>query len=152
MNIISVGIDVSKGKSTVSAYEWGDIVVMKPHNVVHTAAALSELADSLKQLDGDRTVRCEIRVVMEHTGRYWLPIAQVLHEAGLFVSAVNPKLIKDYGDNKLRKVKTERRVAADKALQLNNWPRTTSFLTLLPSLPGKSCWSSAVSLTAPASY
>ena len=101
MTLISVGIDVSKGKSTVSAYRWGDIMVMKPHDVPHTASALSELADLLKQLGSD------VRVVMEHTGRYWLPIAQALHDAGLFVCAVNPKLLKDYTDNKLRKVKTD---------------------------------------------
>jgi len=35
-------------------------------------------------------------------GFLWL---QVLYEAGLFVSAVNPKLIRDFGDNKLRSVK-----------------------------------------------
>ncbi|GHU96275.1 hypothetical protein FACS1894208_10670 [Clostridia bacterium] len=102
MNMICVGIDVSKGKSTVCAVAWGDIVVIKVHDAPHTATALSELADSLKRLDGD------VRVVLEHTGRYWLPVAQVLHGAGLFVSAVNPKLIKDYKDNKLRKVKTDK--------------------------------------------
>ena len=97
-----VGIDVSKGKSTVSACQWGDIVVMKPHDVPHTASTLSELADSLKQLGG------EVRVVMEHTGKYWLPVAQVLYEAGLFVCAVNPKLVRDFGDNKLRTVKNDK--------------------------------------------
>jgi transposase len=103
MDIICVGIDVSKGKSTVSAFRWGDIVLVKPHNVAHTASALSELADSLKRLDG------EVRIVLEHTGRYWLPVAKVLREEGLFVSAVNPKLIKDYKDNKLRQVKTDKK-------------------------------------------
>ncbi len=97
-----VGIDVSKGKSTVSALGWGDIILMKPHEVPHTASALGELADSLRQLPG------EVRVVMEHTGRYWLPIAQVLHKAGLFVCAVNPKLTRDFGDNKLRSIKNDK--------------------------------------------
>jgi len=109
MNIICVGIDVSKGKSTVSAFRWGDVMLVKPHDVPHTASALSELADSLKRLGGEGTVPCEVRVVLEHTGRYWLPIAKVLREAGLFVSAVNPKLIKDYKDNKLRQVKTDKK-------------------------------------------
>jgi len=102
MTLTCVGIDVSKGKSTVSAYQWGDIVVKKPHDVPHTASALSELADSLKLLGG------EVRVVMEHTGRYWLPVAQVLYESGLFVCAVNPKLVRDFGDNKLRSVKNDK--------------------------------------------
>ena len=116
MTLICVGIDMSKGKSTVSARTWGDIVVMKPHEVPHTASALMALADSLGRLEG------EVRVVMERTGRYWLPIAKVLHEAGLFVSAVNPKLVRDFGDNKLRQIKHDK--ADSKKLSrysLNYW-------------------------------
>lgn len=45
---------------------------------------------------------------MEHTGRYYEPVARFLHDEGVFVSAVNPKLIKDYGNNTLRKVKTDK--------------------------------------------
>jgi transposase len=44
----------------------------------------------------------EVRVVMEHTGRSWIPIAKNLHDAGLFVCSVNPKLIKDFKDTNLR--------------------------------------------------
>jgi len=102
MTLTCVGIDVSKSKSTVSALGWGDVVLMKLHDVPHTASALGELADSLGRLPG------EVRVVMEHTGRYWLPVAQVLYEAGLFVCAVNPKLVRDFGDNKLRSVKNDK--------------------------------------------
>lgn len=40
---------------------------------------------------------------MEHTGRYY---QNVLHEAGLYVSAVNPRLAKKYGANSLSRVKT----------------------------------------------
>ena len=45
---------------------------------------------------------------MEHTGRYYEPLARELSQAGLFVTAVNPKLIKDFGDNSLRKVKSDK--------------------------------------------
>ena len=93
---------MSDGHSTVSAYAWGDKVVMKPGNVPHTVAALRNLADEIGRLPG------EVRVVMEHTGRFWLPIAQSLLGAGLYVSAVNPKLIRDFGNNKLRNVKTDK--------------------------------------------
>ena len=102
MTLTCVGIDVAKGKSTISALGWGDVVLIKPYDVPHTASALCELAGSLRQLPG------EVRVVMEHTGRYWFPVAQVLYEAGLFVCAVNPKLIKDFGDNKLRSIKNDK--------------------------------------------
>ena len=99
----AAGIDVSKGKSMVSVMRSLGEVVAKPFPVCHTGSELKELADYLKSLDG------ETRVVMEHTGRYYEQIAQFLHDAGLYVSAVNPKLIKDYGGgNSLRHVKTDK--------------------------------------------
>jgi transposase len=45
---------------------------------------------------------------MEYTGRYHEPMARWLSDAGLFVSAVNPKLIKDFDNDSLRKVKTDK--------------------------------------------
>ena len=59
---------------------------------ITTGSELKKLADYLKSLDG------ETRVIMGHTGRYYEPVAQFLHDEGLYVSAVNPKLIKDYGN------------------------------------------------------
>ena len=99
----SAGIDVSKGKSTVAVFRPFNETVAKPFEVRHTGSELKQLADYLKSLDG------ETRVVMEHTGRYYEQIAQYLHDAGVYVSAVNPKLIKDYGaGNTLRHVKTDK--------------------------------------------
>ena len=110
------GIDVSKGKSMVSVLRPFGEVVAKPFSVGHTGSELKELADYLKSLDG------ETRVVMEHTGRYYEPVARFLHEEGIFVSAVNPKLIKDYGNNTLRKVKTDKADARKIARYgLDNW-------------------------------
>ena len=74
------------------------------------------LPGSSKALDG------ETRVVMEHTGRYYEPVANVLHEAGLHVSAVNPLLIREYGGNSLRRVKTDKADAVKIArYALDNW-------------------------------
>ena len=110
------GIDVSKGKSMVSVLRPFGEVVAKPFSVGHTGRELKKLADYLKSLDG------ETRVVMEHTGRYYEPVARFLHEEGIFVSAVNPKLIKDYGNNTLRKVKTDKADARKIArYRLDNW-------------------------------
>ena len=110
------GIDVSKGKSMVSVLRPFGEVVAKPFSIGHTGSELKELADYLKSLDG------ETRVVMEHTGRYYEPVARFLHEEGVFVSAVNPKLIKDYGNNTLRKVKTDKADARKIARYgLDNW-------------------------------
>lgn len=112
----AVGIDVSKGKSMVSVLRPFGEVVAKPFEVRHTASELRELADYLKSLDG------ETKVILEHTGRYYEPVAQMLHDAGLFVSAVNPKLIKDYGNNSLRKVKTDKADSRKIARYgLDNW-------------------------------
>ena len=70
----------------------------------------------MKAIDG------AIRVVMEHTGRYYEVVANVLHEAGFFVSTVNPLLIKEYGGNSLRKVKTDKADAVKIArYTLDNW-------------------------------
>ena len=112
----AVGIDVSKGKSMVSVIRAFGELVAKPYEVRHTSSELSELASTLKSLEG------ETRVVMEHTGRYYEPVAQLLHDAGVFVSAVNPLLIKEYGNNSLRKVKTDKADSLKIARYgLDNW-------------------------------
>ena len=112
----AVGIDVSKGKSMVAVVRPFGELVMKPYEVRHTSSELSELASRLKSLEG------ETRVVLEHTGRYYEPVAQMLHNAGIFVSAVNPLLIKEYGNNSLRKVKTDKADSLKIARYgLDNW-------------------------------
>ncbi len=45
---------------------------------------------------------------MEHTGRYYEVLAHPLSEAKLFVCAINPKLIKDFDNDSLRKVKSDK--------------------------------------------
>lgn len=116
LNMNAVGIDISKGKSMVSVLRPLGVVVAKPFEVGHTASELHTLADYLKSLDG------ETKIILEHTGRYYEPVAQALHDAGIFVSAVNPKLIKDYGNNSLRKVKTDKSDSRKIARYgLDNW-------------------------------
>lgn len=112
----AAGIDVSSRKSTVAVLRPFGEVVQYPFDVHHSAENLIALAQQLKAIEG------ETRVVMEHTGRYYEGIAKVLHEAGLFVSAVNPLLIKEYGNNSLRKVKTDKADAVKIArYALDNW-------------------------------
>ena len=100
--ITAVGIDVSKHKSMVAVRRPGGEIVMHPFEVCHTSDDLSRLASTLKKLGGD------IRVVMEHTGNYWRPLALTLKKAGFFVSVVNAMLIHDFSDNSIRKLKTDR--------------------------------------------
>ena len=112
----SVGIDISKGRSMVAAMRPFGEVVISSFEVHHTDSELSELAKLLKSLDG------ETRVVMEATGNYHAPVAQLLHDAGLYVSVVNAKLVHSYGNNDLRRVKTDRKDAVKLAnYGLDRW-------------------------------
>ncbi len=112
----AVGIDVSKGKSMVAVLRPMGEVVHKPFEVSHDYGALESLAYSLKGLEG------ETRAIIEYTGRYYEPVARVLHEIGVYVSVVNPILIHDYGNNSLRRVKTDKKDALKIARYgLDNW-------------------------------
>lgn len=77
--MISVGIDVSKEKSTVCILKPYGEIVSKPFEVCHMEKELSELAAMLLHLNDD------VRVVMEATGIYHLPILSYLKEKGVFV-------------------------------------------------------------------
>ena len=112
----AVGIDVSKGKSMIAIMRPFGEIVASPFEVTHTDSELSELAKTLTSLHG------ETKVVLEYTGNYYQPIAYALHEAGLFVSAVHAKLIHDYGNNTIRRVKTDKADAIKIAnYGLSNW-------------------------------
>ncbi len=119
----AVGIDVSKGKSTVAIlHPFGEIVV-SPFNVSHSPKELSELVTLLKTLDGDT------RIVMD-TGNYYLPMALFLRNNGLFVSVVNPILVKDYSSKSLtvRKVKTDKKDSLKLAsFALDRWNELSPF-------------------------
>jgi len=112
----AVGIDISKGKSMVAIMRPNGEVIKKPFEVPHNVGALETFGYSLKALEG------ETRVIMEYTGRYYEPVAMALHEIGIYVSVVNPILIHDYGNNSLRRVKTDRKDALKIAKYgLDNW-------------------------------
>ena len=101
--MFAVGVDVSNGRSTVAVLGARRTVVMKPHEVQHTADGFADLTARLNAL-GD-----EVRIVMEHTGRYYESFAMSMYRAGFFVSAVNPLAVKDYQEGiSVRKVKTDK--------------------------------------------
>ena len=101
--MISVGIDVSKGKSMVCILKPYGEVVCSPFEVIHTEQELNALGELLKRLSG------EIRVVMEATGIYHLPILTFLQEKGFFISVINPYAMKKYvKDNGVRGAKTDK--------------------------------------------
>lgn len=100
--ITAVGIDVSKSKSTVAIRRPGGEVVMLPFDVQHNMEDIQRLISTLHKVGSD------IKIVMEHTGMYWRPLALALINAGFFVSVVNAMLIHDFSDNSIRKVKTDK--------------------------------------------
>ena len=104
MNMNAVGIDVSKRKNTVAVLRPGGKIVVKPFDVPHLSADFQSLEKLIRELDG------ETRIVMECTGHYYEPVARELSQAGFFVSAVNPQIIRNFQgqDNPLRKVKTDK--------------------------------------------
>lgn len=99
---IAVGIDVAKGKSEVAVADQSLEILLMPYQVKHTVLELNALADTLRRLGG------ELRIIMEATGHYSEPVARNLYAAGFFVSVVNPYLVKDFGNNTLRQVKTDK--------------------------------------------
>jgi transposase len=99
--MIAIGIDISKGRSTVAVVGEGKKVLHKPFDISHSKTDLAELASFVKDF-------AEARVVMEHTGVYYQVVAETLVNAGVCVSVVNPVLIHEYGNNTLRKVNTDR--------------------------------------------
>ena len=100
----AVGIDVSKGRSTVAILRPMGEVVQAPVDVMHDAISLEHLADRILAL-GEET-----KVLMEATGRYHEPVAAELHEHGIFVSVVNPLVIHNYStENSVRKVKNDQK-------------------------------------------
>lgn len=99
----SVGIDVSKGKSMIAVMRPFGEVVISPFEIRHTDNDLCELAKLLRSLPG------ETRVVMEATGNYHLPVAWMLNDSGFYVAVVNAMLVHDYGNNSLRRAKTDKK-------------------------------------------
>ena len=75
---------------------------MPPCDIPHTQSAIKDLIAIIQNLDG------ETKVCMEHTGRYYEPVATWLSDADIFFSAVNPILIRNFGDDSLRTPKTDK--------------------------------------------
>ena len=101
--MISVGIDVSKGKSTVCILKPYGEIVCSPFEMLHVEKELDALDNLLNRPDG------EIRIVMKATSIYHPPVLTFLHKKGYFVSVVNPYTMKKYAKgNSIRGAKTDR--------------------------------------------
>ncbi|MDR1598392.1 MAG: IS110 family transposase [Oscillospiraceae bacterium] len=116
--MVSVGIDVSKGKSMVAALRPMGEAALAPREFAHTSEELKAMSTLIRSL-GEET-----RVVMEATGRYHEPAAAALLDAGLFVCVLNPIVIHQSGAGSVRKVKNDRKDALKIAKYgLDNWTR-----------------------------
>lgn len=80
--MISVGIDVSKDKSTVCIINPYGTIIKKPYTIEHTKESINELVLFIKSLS------VETKVVMESTGIYHLPILKELLNQDIFVSVI----------------------------------------------------------------
>ena len=120
--MISVGIDVSKEKSTVCVLKPYGEILMKTRDVRHTESELSKLVSELHKMQG------QLRVVMEATGAYHLPILTYLKEKGFFVALVNPLEMKRYRCQGIRNAKTDKidsRIIANYGIDF--WYHLTDF-------------------------
>ena len=99
--MISVGIDVSKGKSTVSIMKPRGEILATPFDVLHNIESLNTLVVRLKAY-GE-----EVRVVLESTGHYHFPVITMLADKGIFISCVNSLRMKKYCSQSLRRAKTD---------------------------------------------
>lgn len=99
--MISVGIDVSKEKSTVCILKPYGEMVCPPFEIKHTEKDMSELVAMIRHLAE------ETKVVMEATGSYHLPVLQYLKDHNIFISVINPLIMKKYSSTALRKCKTD---------------------------------------------
>ena len=100
--MISVGIDVSKDKSTVCMLRPYGEVVEAPHNIDHTEQALNALIERIKSFEED------VKVVLEATGGYHQVVVTKLLAANIFTVVVNPYIMKKYCAATLRKAKTDK--------------------------------------------
>ena len=100
--MISVGIDVSKGKSTVCIMKPGGEVLETPFEILHTIEGILSLVNLIKTYDE------EVRVILEDTGHYHWPVVTLLTEKGIFVCCVNALRMKKYCSQSIRRAKTDK--------------------------------------------
>ena len=112
-----VGIDVSKGKSTVAILSTEGEIIEEPFEITHDIEGLALLEEKVKKLPKE-----DLKIVMEETGTYHLPVLGYLLDKEYFVIAENALKIKKYLDRGLRKAKTDKKDAYKLAeYTCDNW-------------------------------
>lgn len=112
-----VGVDVSKGKITVAIMSVEGEIIEEPFDISHDIDGFEFLEEKMKKIAKE-----DLKIVMEETGTYHLPILGYLLDKGYFVTAKNALEIKKYLDRGLRKAKTDRKDAYKLAeYTCDNW-------------------------------
>ena len=100
--MISVGIDVSKGKSMVCIMKPGGVVLKTPFELLHSMESILHLVKLIDSYDE------EVRVILEDTGHYHLPVVTLLVEKGIFTCCVNALRMKKFCSQSIRRAKTDK--------------------------------------------
>ena len=120
--MISVGIDVSKDKSTVCILAPYGSIMKKPYIVEHTKESINELVLLLHSLYE------ETKIVMESTEIYHLPVLKQLLSHNLFVSVINPLIMNKYANTNIRPGKTDKKDSITIAnYGIDNWYKLQSY-------------------------
>lgn len=99
--MISVGIDVSKKKSTVCIMDHTGKTLRAPFDIRHTVDDLDKLVSLVESYN------TEARVVLEATGHYHLPVTNYLVKSDIYVSCINALQMKMFSSQNLRRAKTD---------------------------------------------
>ena len=119
----SVGIDVSKVKSTVAIMDSSEKLQEKVFDIQHSQSGIEELKTHLKKYSEG-----EIRILMEATSHYHFPLLFSLQEAGFFVCVVNALSVKRFSDEDIRRAKNDKKDSVKLAMYCcEKWNRLSEF-------------------------
>lgn len=99
---VYVGADVAKNQIELAGFELAKL----PRAIANTAVACRALARKLA------AAAAPVHVVCEATGPYHHALVEALHQAGVSVSVVNPRCVRDFARAANRLAKTDRIDAA----------------------------------------
>ena len=119
----AVGIDISKGKSTVAIVSLDGEIIEKPFEIIHNNQGLKQLLDKIKMYPKE-----DIRFLMEATSHYHYPILFPLLDKGYWVCVENALVIKKYCETDLRRAKNDKKDSIKLANYLaDKWHKLRKF-------------------------
>ena len=121
----AVGIDVSKGKSTVAIVSTDGKIIEKPFEITHNDDGIKLLLEKIKEFPKE-----DVRFLMEATSHYHYPVLLPLVAEKHWVCVENALVIKKYCDTDLRKAKNDKK----DSIKLANY-LTEKWFKLVPFKP-----------------